>query len=317
MLASLRALPPLIADGHVPTVVVRGPAGERSPDPARRARAASGRGVLALGRVRDGERAARARRARSPPCCTPCPCSSWISVPAETAELTRPPALDGPLGVVLGRQGGLGGAPSTGAITLALGLPDAAAAAPRTGRPASRAAPAPTSDELAARFRMTGGNIRRVARLARARRRRSTAAVPSPPPTCAAPAARSGARPSTRSRSRCRRPGDWGRLAVDERTREELTLLELRCRHRERLRSGATRRATPACARCSPGPSGTGKTLAARVLASALAARPLPARPLDRRQQVHRGDGEEPQPGLRPRRGARRRRCCSTRATRC
>ena len=49
-----------------------------------------------------------------------------------------------------------------------------------------------------------------------------------------------------------------------------------------------------ASARCSPAPSGTGKTMAAEVLAQRAAARPLPHRPRRRRQQVHRRDREEP-----------------------
>ena len=65
------------------------------------------------------------------------------------------------------------------------------------------------------------------------------------------------------------------------------------------------------------GPSGTGKTMAAEVLAGDAAARSLPDRPLARGQQVHRRDREEPAPGLRRRRGERRRSCCSTRPTRC
>ncbi len=57
---------------------------------------------------------------------------------------------------------------------------------------------------------------------------------------------------------------------MDDRTREELTLLELRCRHREQLGTGLEAVRNAGVRALLTGPSGTGKTLAARVLASAL-----------------------------------------------
>ena len=62
-------------------------------------------------------------------------------------------------------------------------------------------------------------------------------------------------------------------------------------------RAGASPSAAAAAwasARCSPAPSGTGKTMAAEVLANCARPRPVPHRPRVRRQQVHRRDGEEP-----------------------
>jgi SpoVK/Ycf46/Vps4 family AAA+-type ATPase len=58
--------------------------------------------------------------------------------------------------------------------------------------------------------------------------------------------------------------GGWAQLAVSPDTAEELRSLELRCRYRERIPGG------PGVRALLKGPSGTGKTLAAKALASAL-----------------------------------------------
>ena len=68
--------------------------------------------------------------------------------------------------------------------------------------------------------------------------------------------------------------GDWRQLAAREDTLRELMGLELRCRHRERLATSLSA-ATGLQSNCGVralfrGPSGTGKTLAARLLAGVL-----------------------------------------------
>jgi hypothetical protein len=252
--ASLRALPPLLEDGSVSTVVVRGPrAGGRRTVLGALA-ASAGRGVLAVPRL-DRRAGVLATLLHAVPLLV------LELGPAETAELSRPAGLDGPLGIVLGRQGGIGGSAMDGAITLTLGLPDADARRRHWEATLGHGADV---ELLADRFRMTGGNIRRVARLARAAvaldggRRVEPADVRH--------AGRALGRETLDTLAAALPPaGDWSRLATDERTRDELALLELRCRHRERLRTeGAGVRAL------FTGPSGTGKTLAARVLASML-----------------------------------------------
>jgi SpoVK/Ycf46/Vps4 family AAA+-type ATPase len=68
--------------------------------------------------------------------------------------------------------------------------------------------------------------------------------------------------------------GDWSELALPERTERELRWLEARCRHREVLPGvvGAALAAdlTPGVRALFKGPSGTGKTAAARILAARL-----------------------------------------------
>jgi hypothetical protein len=68
--------------------------------------------------------------------------------------------------------------------------------------------------------------------------------------------------------------GDWSQLAARAETMRELHALESRCRHRERLRENVGeafgRQLSCGVRALFGGPSGTGKTLAARLLASSL-----------------------------------------------
>ena len=68
--------------------------------------------------------------------------------------------------------------------------------------------------------------------------------------------------------------GDWSQLAVCEDTQRDLQELEARCRQRERLASAAggafTAQLNAGVRALFTGPSGTGKTLAARALAAQL-----------------------------------------------
>jgi SpoVK/Ycf46/Vps4 family AAA+-type ATPase len=120
---------------------------------------------------------------------------------------------------------------------------------------------------------MTGGSIRRAARLAV-----SNAALEGEQSVTLA-----GVRTACRALNRqaldtlaveITASGDWGDLAVGSQTLAELYNLESRCRRRESLGSavGATLSAqlNPGVRALFSGPSGTGKTLAAKLLASAL-----------------------------------------------
>jgi SpoVK/Ycf46/Vps4 family AAA+-type ATPase len=128
-------------------------------------------------------------------------------------------------------------------------------------------------DRISDRYRLTTGNIRRAADLAR-----SYAAL------CGREAiAAEDLQQAVRSLNRealdalaARLPpaGQWRHLAAREDTLRELLDLELRCRYRERLVARA-QDAAAMTMNCGVrvlfrGPSGTGKTLAARLLASVL-----------------------------------------------
>jgi hypothetical protein len=175
-----------------------------------------------------------------------------------------------PVGIVLGRHSSLSGGLAVSAVSLDLGIPDLEARRHLWLRcPAAQDGAA----EFSERYRMASGLIRQVAETARTqaalagRDRLGMADVQQ----AARGLGRYALEPLARS---VPVEGDLNRLCAGERTWRELEHLECRCRHRERL--PAVFRDTPDGARnCGVralfhGPSGTGKTLAARLLAGSL-----------------------------------------------
>ena len=192
--------------------------------------------------------------------------------PGETAEVPALEGYGGPVGVVLGRQGGLAGAGVERALTLSLDLPDAAARRRHWSQVFGPAAPRGL-DEIVGRFRMTGGNLRRAAKLAR-----SYAALEGREEVEPADV-RQASRDLNRQgldalATRVETHGGWEQLALKPETMRELRGLESRCRHRERLHESVGRgvgaQLNTGVRALFSGPSGTGKTLAARLLASVL-----------------------------------------------
>jgi hypothetical protein len=191
--------------------------------------------------------------------------------PGVTVDLPHLYGSDAPVAVVMGRTGGVGGTAVARAITLTLETPTPTARAIHLRRPLAH--PPLALDEFADRLRMTSGNLDRTARLAQAH---------------AALAERKEVnlddlRLASRTLGRqaldtlaTRLPdaGDWSHFASNLDTLAELRILENRCRHRERL-GRHVGRALAQSLNCGVralfrGPSGTGKTLAARLIASAV-----------------------------------------------
>src|SRR5687768_4176290 len=85
--------------------------------------------------------------------------------PGETAELPSLHGDDGPLGIVMGKQGGISGPGTDRALTLSLDMPGASARREHW-LVALGLGDAGTLDAISERYRMTSGNIRRTARLA-------------------------------------------------------------------------------------------------------------------------------------------------------
>ncbi|MDA8018116.1 MAG: ATP-binding protein [Thermoanaerobaculia bacterium] len=191
--------------------------------------------------------------------------------PGETAKAPDLEGYEGPVGFVLGSEGGLDGEVAERNLTLRL-PPPRSELRHRIWSRALGEEPAELG-EIAARFHLSDGYIRRVARMARASTEldgRQDVALED---------VRRASRTLNRQlldtlASRLDVAGSWSHLVTADTTGEKLFELERRCRHRERLLD----RLGPAFGTGSnrgvralmTGPSGTGKTLAAKILAAEL-----------------------------------------------
>jgi hypothetical protein len=187
--------------------------------------------------------------------------------PGETADLPRLHGYDGPFAAVAGRSGGIR---AECALTLRLGLPDPAL---RAAHWLAALGDEELARELAPAVRTTAGAIRRVGDLARAEAALAGRARPGLPDVHAALRTLEAEELETLA-TRIPVGGGWEELAVSPDTARELELLERRCHAREQLHEsvGAALGAqlTPGVRALFTGPTGTGKTLAARLLAGAL-----------------------------------------------
>jgi hypothetical protein len=268
----LAALPDALGRGTVGAVVVRGPqrSGRRTILGA--LAAAMQRGLLVV----EAEPVSLAERWRlAGPLAAllgAMPVAAIDAGPGESVTIDQPPAEVGPVGVVLGRSGGVNGSAVTDAVEIEAELPESALRE-RHWHAVLDGAAGDRVEALAQRYRMTGGNVRRAARLALA----SAAADGREQVTAGDVAKARGAlhREALETvAAPVRVAGSWDELAVGEQTMAELALLETRCRHRERLGSAAGapvgERTGAGVRALFSGPSGTGKTLAAGLLSSVL-----------------------------------------------
>jgi ATPase family associated with various cellular activities (AAA) len=264
----LRQIQPLLAEGRVRTVIVRGPSGcERTSIVAALA-AETGRGLLevrALQAPRDD------RLPRLGPLCTLLRAVPVFTTDLGPSEVFTVPSLagyTGPLAIIVGREGGVSDARH--GVTIDVD-PDPAALRLQYWHSALGSSAGPDVARIADTFTISGAHIRQCAPLAV-----SSAALDG-----RAEVSVDDVRGASRAISRqileslatpLEAAGGWGQLVVGAGTELDLHDLEQRCRHRERLASavgaelpGGLNRGVRAL---FEGPSGCGKTLAARALAT-------------------------------------------------
>jgi hypothetical protein len=270
--APLGAIPALLRSGESRALVLRGPRHNGRRTVLGAVARALGRGVLEISGLSKPDDDRWLCAGVLAIAYDAVPVIAFELAPGETMDVPALGVYDGPIGVVLGRQGGLAGPGVERALTFTLDIPEPANRREHWRRGVSAV---DDLDKIGDRFRLTSGNIRRAAALARSH---------------AILAGRQGitaddVQEASRSLNRealdalaVRLPvaGDWRHLAAREDTLRELMELELRCRHRERL-GGWSQAVAGLASNCGVralfrGPSGTGKTLAARLLASALEA---------------------------------------------
>jgi DNA polymerase III delta prime subunit len=265
-------LPALLASGEVRAVIVRGPRRNGRRTLIAAIARALGRGVLELGGALkpDDER----WRWLGPLATLlhAVPVLALDPGPGETIDLPALAGHAGPVGIVLSRHGGVTGPGAEGGLTLTVAMPDPDARR-RHWQAGLDGAAAADLDAIAERFRLTGGHIRRAAALARAHRAlRGADQVGLADVRDAGRALRSQALDTLATRLEA--TGTIDHLATRPDTLRELRELRARCQHRERLpaRLGAPLRdqVNLGVRALFQGPSGTGKTLAAKLLAAEL-----------------------------------------------
>ncbi len=193
--------------------------------------------------------------------------------PSETVEF--PPLSEAvkAFGITLGKQGGVGGAAFEKSVTLTVNLPEEKKRREHW-RDCFVEKESDEIDEISERFRLSSGNLRRAAKLAKSyaglakRQKISVADVQL--------AARSLNRQALDTLATYLEPldADWNFLAVRDETLSDLRQLEGRCRIRENLQThvgkGLRGQLQAGVRALFNGGSGTGKTYAARLLAAAL-----------------------------------------------
>ncbi|MDX1385007.1 MAG: ATP-binding protein, partial [Thermoanaerobaculia bacterium] len=263
-------LVPLLTRGRIEIVVVRGRPGSERDSVVEALAAATGRGTLSLPAQDPESEPWLPLLGPASTLTASMPVLRWEAAPGERVSLPSLAGYRGPIGVVMGLEGGLAEGFSERAVSLSLprSSPELREAAWRRTLPEA-ADPA----VLARSFVLETGFIARAGAIAEAEaslaggRKVGVAEI----------------RRATRTLNhqlldsladRLVTGHGWGQLVCGTDTRAKLSELELRCRHRERLLDvlgpGFATGSNCGVRALLTGPSGTGKTLAAKVLAGCL-----------------------------------------------
>ena len=228
-----------------------------------------GRGLVAVDQKETGNEAVRALG----PLCTmshAMPVLSYDLAPGETVEPPKLHGYGGPVGIVMGFEGGLGSHVTEKAVTLTIPTPDIGLRK-RFWAQSFKSGDFESLDDISKRFRLPGGYIKQAAETALA-----NAGLEGREEVCV-----EDIRVASRTlnhqmldtlASHMETGGSWGDLVSGESTSSKLMELQQRCRYREEL-LGYLGRAFRSGQTCGvralfTGASGTGKTLAAKILAA-------------------------------------------------
>ncbi|MCB0106025.1 MAG: AAA family ATPase, partial [Caldilineaceae bacterium] len=200
------------------------------------------------------------------------PVFTYQSAPGETVQLPALGGYQGPIGIFIGPEGGVSGAAMHGAVTLTLDKPNLAQRR-RLWQRAFAGHAVADSEEICRRFHLPAGYIAQAAAGALANAGlagRDVVTVEDVRRACRMLNRQQLDTLATYLESQ----GDWSQLVVGELPGLKMQELEKRCRQRERLLdhlgpafTGSANRGVRALFN---GPSGTGKTLAAKILSGVL-----------------------------------------------
>jgi hypothetical protein len=277
LLQRLERIPALIDDGRVRTLVIKGMPGSDQLQLLGAVARATGRGLAVV--YGTSEKPHDGSGAVSPPLLAPiCIMGRYLPVfvydlaPGETADVPTMRGYSGPIGIVLGLEGGIGGAAAEAALALSLPLLSAEQRRKCWSRALQNHIGA-QRDELSERFLLPAGYIRQAAAMAishAALDQRDNVEIRDVREAC-----RTLNRQMLDTHAALLDGGgSWYDLVVSPPTMLRLRDLELRCRQRERLlphlgSAFASNRNRGVRALFS-GASGTGKTLAAKIIAAEL-----------------------------------------------
>ena len=269
----LRHLPALLESGEAGAAVIRGMRGSDRLRVLGAVAAALGRGVLEVDGG-EGKIPEAVRRLIGPLCVATraLPVFTFDLPPGESAAVPDLPGYSGPVGVALGFEGGLSGAALERAVTLVLPAPRHDERR-RCWEESLAGHSVAGLDEIAAGFHLPEGHIRRAARIARAQAALDGRSEVRPADVREACRALNRQELDTLA-SRLETGSSWETLVTSGPTLARLRDLARRCRHRETLADdlGPAFGDGPhrGVRTLFTGPSGTGKTLAARILATEL-----------------------------------------------
>jgi hypothetical protein len=268
----LHNLPPLLADLTVTTLVLRADPGTDSVEVARAIAAVLGKGLLL---VRSNVLEAQEAIGVIGPLATLLGAILSCEYELGPGDTTDPPALNGyqgPIMLLMGLEGGLHSRRIENSLTLELPRPNGALRQRWWQRALGKSQDTGV-EALSERFHLSGKYITTLAKMARSEAALHGDAV------IGIEAVHNASRALNRQyldtlADRLDACGSWAELIVSNGTSSRLSELTRRCQHRERLQEHLSNAFVHGL-NCGVrslfiGPSGTGKTLAARILAAEL-----------------------------------------------